>query len=237
MKKLLFFLLLLFFFINSNGQTIVLEKNTLLSSQDDFILFSNNFKADILLDSTDSKTVILAAGLFSDDVERVSGKKPALAFNARSVSGNCVIAGSVEGSKTIRDLIRRKVIDVSEIKGKWESCLIQVVENPLKGIDKALVIAGSDRRGAAYGLMELSKQMGVSPWYYFADIPPVKRNEIIIKHVRFIQKSPSVKYRGIFINDEMWGLRPLGNEHTCTGGGQRPWSDNLRKNFRTVNTA
>ena len=212
-KKLLLFVLLLFVFLSSIGQTIVLEKNTLLKTTDDFILCSPNSVADILLDSADSKTVLLAAGLFSDDVERVTGQKPVIKYNARSASGNCVIAGSIEGCGFIRELVRKKIINISEVKGKWEACLIQCVENPVKGINKSLVIAGSDRRGTAFGLLELSRQMGVSPWYYFADVPPVKREEIIIKKGTLIQKSPSVQYRGIFINDEMWGIRPWDQEY------------------------
>ena len=190
------------------GQQMVLNKDAVSFAKNDFVLAADNFVADILLDSNDNKTVLLAAGLFSDDVKRVFGQKPSIKFTAQSISGNCIIAGSIEDSRVIKDLIKRKVIDVSAIKGNWEACLIQVVENPIKGVGKALVIVGSDRRGTAYGLMELSKQMGVSPWYYFADVPSVKRKQIIIQQGRFIQNSPSVKYRGIFINDEMWGLRP-----------------------------
>jgi hypothetical protein len=208
MKKLSIQIMFLFAFLNLNGQQVVFDKDPASFSKDDFILAADNSVADILLDSKDNKTVLLAAGLFSDDVNRVFGQKPAIKFNAGSVAGRCIIVGSIEESRTIRDLVRRKVIDVSEVKGKWESCLIQVVENPVKGVEKALVIAGSDRRGTAYGLMELSKQIGVSPWYYFADVSPVKRKDIILKHGRLIQNTPSVKYRGIFINDEMWGLRP-----------------------------
>ena len=190
------------------GQQMIINKDAVSFAKNDFVLAANNFVADILLDSNDNKTVLLAAGLFSDDVKRVFGQKPSIKFTAQSISGNCIIAGSIEDSKVIKDLIKRKVIDVSAIKGSWEACLIQVVENPIKGVGKALVIVGSDRRGTAYGLMELSKQMGVSPWYYFADVPSVKRKQIVIQQGRFIQNSPSVKYRGIFINDEMWGLRP-----------------------------
>ena len=208
MRRVLLHIVFLLTFQNLCGQQIVLNKDSVSHAKNDFILAENNFVADILLDSNDSKTVLLAAGLFSDDVERSFGRKPSIKFNAGSVYGSCVIAGSIEKSRLIKDLIKRKVLDVSEVKGKWESCLIQVVENPVKGVDKALVIAGSDRRGSAYGLLELSKQIGVSPWYYFADVPPVKRKAIIIKHGRYIQNPPSVKYRGIFINDEMWGLRP-----------------------------
>lgn len=174
----------------------------------DFSLAVQGSSTDIYVDSKDSKTVLLAATLFSGDVERITGLKPKVKSNIGSVSSNCVIIGSIEGSELIKKLIKKNKIDVSEVKGKWESCLIQTVDNPLPGIDRALVIAGSDRRGTAFGIFELSKQMGVSPWYYFADVALKKRAEIYINAGRYIQKSPSVKYRGIFINDEMWGLRP-----------------------------
>jgi len=174
----------------------------------DFGLVAQGKAADIYIDSKDSKTVLLSAGLFADDVERITGLKPKVLSNNSSLSPSCVIVGSIEESELIKKLIKKKKIDVSEIKGKWESCLIQTVNNPLPGVDKALVIAGSDRRGTAYGVFELSKQMGVSPWYYFADVALKKKDEIYIRAGKYIQKSPSVKYRGIFINDEMWGLRP-----------------------------
>jgi hypothetical protein len=174
----------------------------------DFCLASDIFAADILVDKNESKTVLLASELFSDDVERITGHKPKVKNSINPISSECVIIGSIEESEIIKKLIRKEKIKVDEISGKWESCLIQTVINPLPGVDKALVIAGSDRRGTAYGVFEISKQMGVSPWYYFADVSSKKRDKIYIKAGRYIQKSPSVKYRGIFINDEMWGLRP-----------------------------
>ncbi len=177
-------------------------------SKNDFCLVADGSVADLLIDTNDSKTVHLAVRLFSEDIERVSRQKAEIKQNLKSTSSMCVIIGTIDGSSMIQMLIKKKKIDVTEIEGKWESCLIQVIDNPFKGVKKALVVAGSDRRGAAYGLMEISKQMGVSPWYYFADVATKKRNSIYIKSGRFIQKSPSVKYRGIFINDEMWGLRP-----------------------------
>jgi hypothetical protein len=208
MKILLLPILLLFASLSINAQQIDLVSESESGSIPGFILAESKFVVDILLDPGDNKTVHLAAGLFSDDVERVSGLKPEIKTDINTVSKICVIAGSIEESRLIRDLVKRRVIDVSDVKGKWESCLIQVVENPMKGIDKALVIVGSDRRGTAYGLLELSKQIGVSPWYYFADVPVVKRSKIVVNRGRFVQKTPSVQYRGIFINDEMWGLRP-----------------------------
>ncbi len=174
----------------------------------DFALVANGSAADLLVDSNDSKTVILATRLFAEDIARVSGQKAQVKNDAQSLSPLCVIVGTIDRSSTIKTLVNSQKIDVSAVRGKWESCLIQVVDNPVPGVKKALVVAGSDRRGTAYGLMEISKQMGVSPWYYFADVPVKKQSSVHINGGRHIQKSPSVKYRGIFINDEMWGLRP-----------------------------
>ena len=176
--------------------------------QNDFLLVTRNDLATILVDEEDNATVRLCAGIFADDVQRVSGRKPLLLHDIKDAAGSCVIIGSINESRIIKKLIASGKIDVQGIKGKWESCLTQIIDNPLPGIEKGLVIAGSDRRGTAYGTFELSKQIGVSPWYFFADVPPVKKDEIYIKAGRYILKSPSVKYRGIFINDELWGIKP-----------------------------
>ena len=174
----------------------------------DFHFVSNQSVADLYVDPLDSETALLVAGLFADDVARVTGRRPRVHMDSNPAAPRCVIAGTIEGNRMIKNLIKQKKIDVSSIKGKWESCLIQVVDHPLPGVEKALVVAGSDRRGTAYGLFELSKQMGVSPWYYFADVIPKKAEDIAVRAGRYVQNSPSVRYRGIFINDEMWGLRP-----------------------------
>jgi hypothetical protein len=210
MKKIILPLLFLVFAGSLTGQQhpsinhIVIEKG----SGNDFRLFNNQSAADILVDSGDNKTVLLVAGLFADDVKRVTGFKPAIRNKISSLSKNYIIAGSIENNRLIQELIANHKIDVEDVRNKWESCLIQVVDKPCKGIDKALIIAGSDRRGTAYGLLEISKQIGVSPWYYFADVPVKKNNALLIKSGRFIMHSPAVQYRGIFINDEMWGIRP-----------------------------
>lgn len=182
--------------------------SSLKAQTSDFHLVSKQNKANILIDEKDSNTVLLCAGLFAEDVNRVSTYLPTLVHDKKEAGEFCVIIGSIKSSRIIKRLIANKKIDVSAIKGKWEMCLTEIVKNPFPGVKKALVIAGSDRRGTAYGIFELSKQIGVSPWYYFADVPPKKKAEIIITESRSVLKSPSVKYRGIFINDEMWGLRP-----------------------------
>lgn len=184
--------------------SIIVEK----SKRIDFQLVTNQNHAVLLIDDQDYPTVKLCARLFRDDVERVTGYKPLLVTTQTEVIPYCMIIGSIERNRIIKKLISGRKIDVSGVKGQWESCLTQTVDNPLPGIDKALVIAGSDRRGTAYGIFELSKQIGVSPWYFFADVPAKKRAELSVKAGKYILKSPSVKYRGIFINDEMWGIRP-----------------------------
>ena len=193
-----------------NAQSTAFPECVICNSPDgkNFSLVTKHDLATILVDEKDNKTVKLCASLFTDDVERVTGQRPALINDISDAASFCVIIGSIDESRIIKELILKRKIDVSGIKGKWESCLTQIVDNPLPGIERALIIAGSDRRGTAYGIFELSKQIGVSPWYYFADVPPRKSNEIYIKAGRYVLKSPSVKYRGIFINDEMWGLRP-----------------------------
>ncbi len=195
---------------NITGLIILMLASSLAvpASAQDFQLVTKQNHAVILIDDQDFPTVKLCAGLFRDDVERVTGYKLLLISNKQEDIPYCVIIGSIERSKLIKKLISTGKIDVSGVKGQWESCLTQTVDNPLPGIGQALVIAGSDRRGTAYGIFELSKQIGVSPWYYFADVHPVKRSELTVKSGTSILKSPSVKYRGIFINDEMWGLRP-----------------------------
>ena len=179
-----------------------------LPGNNDFSLVTGNDLATVLVDEKDNATVRLCAGIFADDVHRVTGQTPLLINNISDAERSCVIIGSINESRIIQKLIASGKIDVQGIKGKWESCLTQIIDNPLPGIEKGLVIAGSDRRGTAYGIFELSKQIGVSPWYFFADVPPGKRDEIYIKAGRYILKSPSVKYRGIFINDSGWGLNP-----------------------------
>ena len=102
----------------------------------------------------------------------------------------------------MKQLVAKKKINTGTIDGKWEASLTQAISNPDKGIAHALIIAGNDRRGTAYGVLELSKQLGVSPWYWWADVPVVKRKEIYLNEHVTLTDAPKVKYRGLFINDE-----------------------------------
>lgn len=117
-----------------------------------------------------------------------------------------IIAGTIGESGWIDALVSRNKIDTAAIAGGWERYMIEVVNNPVPGIKKAIVVAGSDRRGTAYGLLSISKAIGVSPWYWWADAPIKRQKQVSVKVDKFISKTPSVKFRGIFINDEDWGL-------------------------------
>lgn len=163
----------------------------------------------IMYDAVSEPSVIgTAAGLLASDIEKVTGRVPSVSGNG-SVPASCryaVIAGTLGHSSLIDALVRDCKIDVSSISGDWERYAVRLVEAPLKGVRRALVVVGSDRRGTAYGLLSLSRAIGVSPWYWWMDAPVEHRNSIYLSVNAYDAATPSVKYRGIFINDEDWGL-------------------------------
>ncbi|HEX2853182.1 MAG TPA: glycosyl hydrolase 115 family protein [Opitutaceae bacterium] len=166
-----------------------------------FPLVADGAAAPLLVDARDWAGVARVARDFQADVERVTGKKPTLKNKAASVRA-VVIIGTVGKSEFVDALARAGKIDLSSIEGRWESWLTQVVENPFPGVELGLVIAGSDKRGTIYGVYNLSEQIGVSPWYWWADVPAMRRSQIFVKPGRVVHGPPAVKYRGIFLNDE-----------------------------------
>ena len=171
-------------------------------SKGGFQLAKKNKLAALYVDSNDYPGVVRAASDLRADVLRVTGCTPTVAHEVNSVGKNAVIIGTIGKSPVIDRLVRDGKIDTNQITGKWESFLIQVVPNPLPGVDNSLVIAGSDKRGTIYGIYDLSEQIGVSPWYWWADVPVEHRDNLFVKAGTFLQRPPAVKYRGIFINDE-----------------------------------
>ena len=158
--------------------------------------------SDIQVSTNDWPGVIRAAHDLSADVNRVTGKTPAVLHDLQSSGKNVVIVGTIGKSEFIDGLIRERKIDVSDISNQWESFFLQVVPKPFPGIENALVICGSDKRGTIYGIYDLSEQIGVSPWYYWADVPASHHDKLFVRAGKFVQGPPSVKYRGIFLNDE-----------------------------------
>lgn len=163
-------------------------------------------KATVVFDKDDWNVVRNAARLFASDVNLVTEKEITLQ-NDLPTEGDIVLIGTIGKSKWIDQLAADKKINVSAIKNGWEQFIITTLEHPFKGVAKALVIAGSDRRGTAYGVFSVSEAIGVSPWYWWADVPVVHQNKLFVK-AGYTSETPSIKYRGIFINDEDWGMKP-----------------------------
>lgn len=176
-------------------------------AESDFELVNKGKAAPVLIDPADSETVKTVAGHFCDDVKLVAGVKPEQ-ISALGDSKTVILVGTIGKNKLIDQMIKSDQIDISEVKGQWEAFLITVVDQPFPNVEKALVIAGADRRGTSFGLFEVSKRIGVSPWYWWADVHPIKSSSISLEVTSHVEGSADVKYRGIFLNDEDWGLKP-----------------------------
>ncbi len=177
-----------------------------------FLQLANRDQAlPILVDPEDEPAVLRAVEDFRRDVERVTGTLPPLLTSLQKLPTELVIAGSIESSDILKQMEASGVVDLSEIRGRWEAHLIETVDNPLPGVDRALVIAGGDRRGAVFGLYRLSAEIGVSPWYWWADVPVVERDAVFIRSGRATD-APAVQYRGIFLNDEAPALSGWAHE-------------------------
>ncbi len=197
MKRLFILLSIIFFARSLSAQNFISDKN----ENGNFPIVSET-ATTIYTDKNDEWLVQKVVSLFQNDIEMVTGKKPETSTEFPSKANDVIIIGSIKGSKLIQQLIQIEKINVDSIKNKWEAYQIQIVKNPFKGIERALVIIGSDKRGTAYGVFEMSKEIGVSPWYWWADVPVKKKKEMYVSKNIFEHARPLVKYRGIFINDE-----------------------------------
>ena len=159
-----------------------------------FSLSADGRVATICVDTADYKGVRLAARNLGTDIGRVTGTAADVSLSLSSERG-AVVVGTIGRNRQIDEWAKQGKLDVSAIEGKWESYLIQTV-------DGNLVIAGSDKRGTIFGIYDLSEKIGVSPWHYFADVPAQRHAALYVKPGRYVQDSPKVKYRGIFLNDE-----------------------------------
>ncbi|TQM79448.1 glycosyl hydrolase family 115 (putative glucuronidase) [Saccharothrix saharensis] len=170
-----------------------------------FPLASRGEVAAFVVSDADHPGVVRVVGDLRDDVERVTGVRQGITSAddpAAVPGGDVVIVGTVGRSPLIADLVERGKLDVSGIAGRWETSLQQVVHDPLPGVRRAFVIAGSDQRGTIFGAYDVSREIGVSPWYWWADVPPAHRAELHVLPGRHGQGTPAVKYRGFFVNDE-----------------------------------
>jgi len=172
-----------------------------------FKLVFDHHAAALCVDSNDFTVVEIAATNFAADVERVTGRQPKV-LASPAAGSPVVFIGTLGHSRMIDQLAQAGTIKVDAIRSQWESFLLTTVTNPLPGVKSGLVVAGSDRRGTAFGVFSLSEAIGVSPWYWWADVPPQTHHQLVIPAGTYTQGPPAVKYRGIFINDEDWGMKP-----------------------------
>ncbi len=190
----------------SAGKLVDLDQ---AASMGEYPIVANGRAAAIYVAPGNAETVRVAAEAFASDVEQVTGVKPRLLSSlAAPLPSELILVGVLGHSPEIDRLVAAKKVDAGGVAGKWEAAVTEAVASPLPGVRRALVIAGSDRRGAAYALFALSRQMGVSPWTWWADVPVANHAAVYLRGGAHVQPEPSVQYRGIFLNDEDWGLRP-----------------------------
>jgi len=177
-------------------------------------LIRSGHVVSVFVDVSADPAVQHVANSFAADIGRVGGKAAQVVTNINTVKGELVIIGVVGQSPVIDGLIANGKLDAHDIAGQWETFRRVVVVHPFPDVPRALVIAGSDRRGAVFGTYDISEQMGVSPWYWFADVPVQQHRDLFITPGTY-RDSPKVKYRGFFINDEdpsfkTWSIQHFG---------------------------
>jgi hypothetical protein len=179
-----------------------------------FTLAAAGKPAPIFASAEDHEGVMIALKSFQADVKAVTGTEPTLSTD--KVTGKqVIIVGTLGKSALIDNLVKNKKLNLAGLAGKNEMFISQIVSNPMPGVESALVIAGSDKRGTIYGIYDLSKEMGVSPWYWWADVPIQHKSNLYVLAGRHTDGEPAIQYRGIFINDEgpsflTWGLTKFG---------------------------
>lgn len=170
---------------------------------DYFPMVASGHAAPIVVSDREPPGVLRATHELQADVGKVTGTPPELVSDAGAeVQPAAIIVGTLGKSPQIDALVAANKLDVSAIEGRWETHLITVVKEPSAGLKQALVIVGSDPRGTIFGLYDVSHRIGISPWYFWDDVPPPVHQAIYAKPGRYSRGEPTVKYRGFFINDE-----------------------------------
>ena len=172
-----------------------------------FPVVSSSKNAVFVVDAHDSEVVTTVANCVIQDIKIVTGKTLLLQHELKS-GDYPIIAGTLGNSTIIDNLLKDGKIDTTSVTDRWEAYTLQLIKNPTEGIEEALVIIGGTPRGTAYGLFEISRRIGVSPYIWWADVEPAPMNAIYASGDRTEVEAPSVKYRGLFINDEDWALLP-----------------------------
>lgn len=154
-----------------------------------------------------NEVVRTALSLYAADARQVSGNAPELLQAARPM---CIMVGTLGQDAAFDRFVNGSGLRLDHLRGKWEAYHLEEAEVDGR---RYWVVAGSDARGTAYGVLELSRLIGVSPWAWWADVRPERRNEVRLTDGLVIEESPDVQFRGIFLNDEDWGLNPWSSAH------------------------
>ncbi|SHM04109.1 glycosyl hydrolase 115 family protein [Chryseobacterium polytrichastri] len=212
-KSVLLMVFVLFFGnkVKSTQPFITTEK-----SSDAIVIKDKSVQLSFYSDKGIDKGILRAIHNLQSDFQKVTGGFSSLLNQIPAPQSPLIIIGTVGTNSIIDELIKQKKIDGNELKGKHEKFIIQNIENPFNGVSEAIVIAGSDKLGTIYGIYELSKQIGISPWYYWADVPVKQKENIYFKKGIYTDGEPAVEYRGIFLNDEE---PSLGSWARATFGG------------------
>jgi hypothetical protein len=187
--------------------------STVVFSQksDAFYLIGTDHTTSIQFDSREKEVVKTAIELFSTDMKTIGDAVVKQYNNFSKTPSYLIVAGTIGSNNIIDSLISKGEFSAEDIKNKWEAFRIKCISQK-NGKQKLLLVVGSDSRGTAYGILELSRMAGVSPWNWWADVIPDKRKTITLNSTINIVQAPSVQYRGIFLNDEDWGIEPWANK-------------------------
>ena len=194
--------------VSALGQQAVISFS---QSSGSVALAGHDSSPSILIDNGDWAGVVRAANDLATDFGLVTGLNGTVSqTTSLAANGNLVmpmiVVGTIGKSKLIETLVQEGKIDVAQTEGQWEAFHTQLVMNVSSSIPQALVVAGSDKRGSIYGVYDISEQIGVSPWYWWADVPAQHQTNVYALNVTKMQASPTVKYRGLFLNDEQPAL-------------------------------
>lgn len=175
---------------------------TTKKNNDAILLKDKSVKISLFTNNNIDAGILRAVKNLQSDFKNVTGEQPNMLNRISGMNSPLIIIGTVGTKSVIDDLIKQKKIDGKSLNGKTEKYIIQNISNPFPGVSEAIVIAGSDKRGTIYGIYEVSQQIGVSPWNYWADVPVETKENLYFKKGIYTDGEPAVEYRGIFLNDE-----------------------------------
>lgn len=170
-------------------------------SSEVLVLKEKSTNISLFVNQSIDKGILRAINNLQTDFQKVTGETPNIINQISNSNLPLIIIGTIGTNSIIDELIKQKKLNEKDLKGKREKYIIQNIKD-FNGISDVIVIAGSDKRGTIYGIYEFSKQIGVSPWDYWADVPVKKSENLYFKIGIYTDNEPAVEYRGIFLNDE-----------------------------------